>query len=163
MNAGFSNGEMSYLRQHSTLSEIIERNTDTDYMQPDAFMTYNRHSGLLGGVVGGEGEEGVAERQLVIGSPGNDFLLAGTLDDILVPVVGGLQTMIGGEGADQFVFTHRGISAEITDFAPEDSVVFDFAGAKGQIRHAQGDTILSSHGSHIVFDDVYLHFSDILV
>ena len=109
----------------TTLADIIERNTDTTAMQTDAFVSTERHSGTLGGVdpTGAEAVEGQA--QLVIGSPGNDTLTGGPMDDTLVAASGN-QTMTGGGGADTFVmnglnFDNMGSgqnTATITDFDP---------------------------------------------
>lgn len=123
-NAGFDEATLREIKATS-LSDIIERTTDTAYIQPDVFMTYARHSGELGGVEVDD-DEG-AGRELVIGSPGDDVLVGGDFDDILVPAAGGHQTLTGGEGADQFVITSAGINATITDFSEEqgDQIVYD--------------------------------------
>jgi peroxidase len=123
-NQGFNRQTLDDIRS-TTLSDIIERNTDTTVMQADAFVSTERHSGTLGGVdpTGAEAVEGQA--QLVIGSPGNDTLTGGPKDDTLVAASGN-QTMTGGAGADTFVlnvlnFDNMGRghnTATITDFDP---------------------------------------------
>jgi len=123
-NQGFNRQTLDDIRS-TTLSDIIERNTDTTVMQADAFVSTERHSGTLGGVdpTGAEAVEGQA--QLVIGSPGNDTLTGGPKDDTLVAASGN-QTMTGGAGADTFVlnvlnFHNMGRghnTATITDFDP---------------------------------------------
>jgi peroxidase len=123
-NQGFNRQTLDDIRS-TTLSDIIERNTDTPAMQADAFVSTERHSGTLAGVdpTGAEAAEGQA--QLVIGTPGNDTLTGGPKDDTLVAASGN-QTMTGGAGADTFVlnvlnFHNMGRghnTATITDFDP---------------------------------------------
>ena len=109
--------------KHTTLSDLILRNTDTTAMQSDAFVATERHSGTLGGVdpTGQEAADGMA--QLVVGSVGKDTLTGGDLDDTLVAARGHM-TMTGGDGADTFVFNldyfkGRHNTATITDFDPK--------------------------------------------
>lgn len=110
--------------KHTTLSDLIMRNTDTTAMQSDAFVATERHSGTLGGVdpKGQEAAEGMA--QLVVGSPGKDTLTGGKLNDTLVAAAGQM-TMTGGKGADTFVFNseyfqgHQKSTATITDYNPK--------------------------------------------
>jgi hypothetical protein len=123
-NQGFDRHTLADIKS-TTLSDIIERNTDTTAMQADAFVSTERHSGTLGGVdpTGADAAEGQA--QLVIGSPGHDTLTGGPKDDTLVAASGN-QTMTGGAGADTFVlnalnFHNMGRghdTATITDFDP---------------------------------------------
>jgi peroxidase len=109
--------------KHTTLSDLILRNTDTTAMQSDAFVATERHSGTLGGVdpTGEEAADGMA--QLVVGSPGRDTLTGGDLADTLVAASGHM-TMTGGGGADTFVFNLDDLKgrhnvAIITDFDPK--------------------------------------------
>jgi peroxidase len=125
-NQGFDRQTLHEIKS-TTLSDLIERNTDTTAMQADAFVSTERHSGTLGGV-DPTGAEAAAEGQpqLVIGSPGNDTLTGGSKDDTLVAASGN-QTMTGGAGADTFVlnvsnFQNMGRghnTATITDFDPQ--------------------------------------------
>jgi Ca2+-binding RTX toxin-like protein len=122
-NQGFDRQTLQEIKS-TTLSDIIERNTTgTTAMQADAFVSTERHSGTLGGVdpTGADAVSGQA--QLVVGSPGNDTLTGGNLDDTLVAARGHM-TMTGGAGADTFVFnldnlTGRHNSAVITDYDPK--------------------------------------------
>ncbi|MET0546142.1 MAG: peroxidase family protein, partial [Caulobacterales bacterium] len=142
--------------EHTTLSDIIERNTDADYVQDDAFVYYSRHSGTLGGVT----SDDPGGPQLIMGSVGTDRLVGGAKGDILVPETGGWQTLTGGAGADKFVFTEKGIKAVITDFKPGlDAISFDHAhlpalAAGGHlpagVHYVKGSTILEIGGDHIV-------------
>jgi peroxidase len=109
--------------KHTTLSDLILRDTDTTAIQSDAFVATERHSGTLGGVdpTGQEAADGMA--QLVVGSPGKDTLTGGNLNDTLV-AASGQMTMTGGDGADTFVFNLDQLkgghnTATITDFDPK--------------------------------------------
>jgi peroxidase len=122
-NQGFDPQTLAEIKS-TTLSDIIERDTTgTTAMQADAFVSTERHSGTLGGVdpTGADAVSGQA--QLVVGSPGNDTLTGGNLDDTLVAASGHM-TMTGGAGADTFVFnldnlTGKHNTAVITDFDPK--------------------------------------------
>jgi peroxidase len=121
-NQGFNQQTLEDIRS-TTLSDIIERNTDTTAMQADAFASTERHSGTLGGVDPSGAEAGEGQAQLVIGTPGNDTLTGGPKDDTLA-AASGKQTMTGGAGADTFVFDFENIgrghnTATITDFDPQ--------------------------------------------
>ena len=111
-NQGFDAKALQQIEQ-TTLADIILRNTDTQHIQDDVFVTYTRHTGLAGGV---ESEEPDA-RQLVIGSNGKDTLIGGPQGDFLFAGTG-KQTLTGLEGADHFVFDKGRTNATITDFQP---------------------------------------------
>jgi hypothetical protein len=111
-NQGFDAKTLN-LVEHTTLADIIERNTDTQHIQDDVFVFYNRHSGTAGGV---EAEDPEAP-QLVIGSKGTDTLVGGPQNDVLVAAKGH-QTLTGLEGNDKFIFGQPGTDATITDFQP---------------------------------------------
>jgi Animal haem peroxidase len=131
----------------TSLADIIVRNTDVDHMQSDAFVFYDRHSGTTAGITGEEPDA----PQLVIGSTGKDTLLGGPQGDILVAAAGGLQTMSGFGGADQFVLT-PGANGVITDFTPGiDSL--EFEGGNGKHFHMlvhHGNTIIQMDHDHVV-------------
>ena len=111
-NQGFDPKTLNTI-EHTTLADIIERNTDTGHVQDDVFVYYDRHSGTKGGV----DAENPDAPQLVIGSKGYDTLIGGPQGDLLVANTGGTQTMTGGDGSDQFIFNHN-MNAKITDFKP---------------------------------------------
>lgn len=116
--------------EHTTLSDIIERNTGVEHVQDDAFVYYDRHGGQKSGI----GAEDPNARQLVIGSNGGDTLIGGPQGDMLVPGKG-RQLLTGGDGDDAFVFSGPGISAKITDFEPgHDKLVFE-GGKQGIAFH----------------------------
>jgi peroxidase len=126
-NQGFDAETLSEI-EHTTLADILRRNTDTEHIQDDVFVFYNRHSGVAEGV---EAEDPDA-RQLVIGADGMDALTGGPDDDILFAGHGS-QILTGGAGADRFVVA-AGTTAIITDFAPGEDRL-EFAG--GSIRDVQ--------------------------
>jgi len=146
-----------YRIEHTTLSDIIERNTDTAHMQADAFVYYDRHSGTAGGIAA----ENPDAPQLVIGSNGPDTLVGGPKNDILVAGTG-QQTMTGKGGADTFVFGNGPTNALITDFKPGvDHLQFDNAGSLSlrdvSIKFQGGNTILDVGHDHIVLAGVNPH------
>jgi uncharacterized protein YjlB len=103
--------------QHTTLADIITRNTDTRHIQDDVFTFYDRHAGDVA-------SDDPDAPQLVIGADGADDLEGGENDDMLVAGTGH-QTLTGGDGSDQFVFG-TDTRAVITDFRPgEDRLVFE--------------------------------------
>lgn len=119
-NQGFDPKTLATI-ENTTLSDIILRNTDTQHLQSDAFVYYDRHSGAAGGIAA----ENPDAPQLVIGSNGIDTLVGGPKNDILVAGTG-KQTLTGGAGADQFVFGNGPVNAVITDFkVGQDKLVFD--------------------------------------
>jgi peroxidase len=163
-NQGFDAHTLAMINS-TTLSDIIERNTDTNVMQDDAFVYYDRH----GGTQSGMDVENPNAPQLVIGSKGFDTLIGGPQGDMLVANTGGLQTMTGGSGGDQFIFDHN-MNAKITDFKPgTDKIVFDDAGHLDfhdvKIKADHGNTVVEGNGNHIVLLNVsplQLHASDFI-
>jgi Ca2+-binding RTX toxin-like protein len=159
-NQGFDRQTLNEIKG-TTLSDLIQRDTDTTAMQSDAFVATERHSGTLGGVdpTGQEAADGMA--QLVVGSPGKDTLTGGSLNDTLVAAPGHM-TMTGGDGADTFVIGQGRISATITDFQlGVDKLEFDNAGKLGnhnvQVRQDHGNVVLTAGDDHVVLQGVNLH------
>jgi peroxidase len=76
--------------QHTTLSDIIERVTDTEHMQANSFVFTERHASNV------EAENPKAP-QLIIGIDGNATLTGGDQNDTLVAGTG-RQVMTGGDG-----------------------------------------------------------------
>jgi peroxidase len=85
--------------QHTTLSDIIERVTDTEHMQANSFVFTERHASNVAA-------ENPNAPQLIIGIDGNAKLTGGDQDDTLVAGTG-RQVMTGGEGDDTFVFDYH--------------------------------------------------------
>ena len=163
-NQGFDAQTLAMIND-TTLSDIIVRNTDTNVMQDDAFVYYDRHSGTQAGIAA----EDPNAPQLVVGSKGFDTLIGGPQGDLLVANTGGTQTMTGGSGPDQFIFGHN-MNAKITDFKPgTDKIVFDDAGSLNfhdvHIKADHNNTVVEAAGNHIVLLNVnplQLHASDFI-
>jgi Ca2+-binding RTX toxin-like protein len=149
-NQGFDQKTLALI-ESTTLSDIIVRNTNTEHMQDDAFVFYDRHTGTAGGVA----SEDPDAPQLVIGSDGIDTLVGGPQNDVLVAGTGH-QTLTGLAGADTFVFDSKGATnALITDFEPGvDHLEFDNAGKLTahdvHIKADHGNTVLDVGSDHIV-------------
>jgi Ca2+-binding RTX toxin-like protein len=146
--------------EHTTLGDIITRNTDTGSIQDDVFVYYDRHSGENGGV---ESENPDAP-QLVVGTAGHDSLTGGALDDILVAAKG-KQEMTGLAGDDRFVFSERGITATITDFQNgHDKIDVSELGVHGyrqvHVTQHQGNAVIEVAGDHIELVGVNAHQLD---
>ena len=102
--------------QHTSLSDIIVRNTDTQHIQEDVFTFYDRHTSDVA-------SEHPDAPQLIIGTPDHAQLLGGPQGDMLIAGTGH-QTLTGGGGTDQFVFTSD-TQAVVTDFRPgQDHLIF---------------------------------------
>ncbi|HEV8465606.1 MAG TPA: peroxidase family protein [Pseudolabrys sp.] len=159
-NQGFDTQTLNEIKG-TTLSDLIQRDTDTTAMQSDAFVATERHSGTLGGVdpTGQEAADGMA--QLVVGSPGKDTLTGGDLNDTLVAARGQM-TMTGGDGADTFIIGKGHINATITDFKlGVDKLEFENAGKLDdrhvQVRQDHGNVVLTVGDDHVVLQGVNLH------
>jgi len=152
-NQGFDPKTLSDI-EHTTLSDLMLRDTDTTAIQADAFVATERHSGTLAGVDPSGGDAAPGEAQLVVGAPGNDTLTAGPLNDTLVAAQGHT-TMTGGAGSDTFVFNFdvvggKGNTATVTDFDPKTDKLQIAGDAHpntspdghgGTLVHAGGETV----------------------
>ena len=95
--------------KNTSLSDIIERDTDTDVVQADAFVTADRHASDV------KAADPNAP-QLIIGTPARDNIQGGQADDTLV-VSGNVQNVTGGGGNDTFVFDFgRSTTTVVHDF-----------------------------------------------
>lgn len=95
--------------KNTTLSDILERDTDTQHVQADAFLTAERHASD----VAAEDPDGP---QLIIGTDHHANIKGGPADDTLV-AGSGHQNMFGNGGDDTFVFDfNKGTSAVVHDF-----------------------------------------------
>lgn len=125
-NQGFDSATLNEI-EHTSLADIILRNTNTKHIQPDVFVFYQRISGLNAGIV----PRYIDAPMLVIGSDGGDALMGGLKDDYLI-AGSGRQILTGGGGADTFVFGARGSDAIITDFkVGTDALMFRTGGEFG--------------------------------
>src|SRR5262245_34343375 len=106
--------------QHTTLSDIIERNTDTEHMQADSFVFTERHASNVAA-------ENPDAPQLIIGVKGNATLTGGHQDDTLVANIG-RQLMTGRDGDDTFVFDYhqRGTHGPDSSPTPTNAMIVDF-------------------------------------
>jgi len=141
-NQGFDPVTLSAI-ESTTLSSLILQNTDTKHMQADAFVFYERRSGLAGGGV----MEDATVPQLVVGSNGADTLVGGTKADLLVAGTG-RQTMTGAAGGDTFIVSAKGVQAVITDFkVGQDKLQFENLGQPGKT----GVRITTEKGNAVVY------------
>jgi peroxidase len=97
--------------QNTTLSDLIDRNTDTTVMQSDAFAATIRHSSDVA-------SPNPAAPQLVIGVDDNDATIAGSpgVDNTIVAGLGTDQQLTGSGSTDTFVFLGSGHNDTVTDF-----------------------------------------------
>ncbi|WP_421726348.1 peroxidase family protein [Bauldia sp.] len=111
----------------TTLSDIIERNSDIGVMQDNAFIAYDR----IGGDDGANLLEGGDGHDLLLGQGGKDTLVGNGDDDQLVGGRGsdiinggaGNDVLEGGAGADVFVFAMGEAGDDvIVDFDKKDQV-----------------------------------------
>jgi peroxidase len=128
----------------TTLSDIIERDTDTNIMQADAFLTTERHASDVA-------PELPNAPQLIIGIDGFAKLDGGDKGDTLV-AGNGFNLMTGGEGADVFDVSATGASQTlITDFqSGVDKIqIGDLPGKNDTVRDLD---IISTKGGNTVID-----------
>jgi hypothetical protein len=83
-------------------------------------------------------DEDEAGRTEIVGTPGNDFLIGTDADERFVSLGGGIDRMIGGGGADEFVF-----GAELDNGLRERDIIYDY-GTDDTIVLASEDYMLSS-------------------
>ncbi|MCG8542614.1 MAG: peroxidase, partial [Alphaproteobacteria bacterium] len=111
----------------TTLSDIIERNTDVDVIQDNAFFAFDR----IGGDNGDNVLDGSDGRDLLLGERGDDVLTGNGHEDQLVGGRGsdtldggsGDDVLEGGRGGDTFVFRAGEAGNDIVvDFGRRDRV-----------------------------------------
>lgn len=152
-NQGFDPATMREI-ESMTLSSVILKNTDTQHMQADAFVFYERRSGLTGGGV----MENPDSPQLVVGSNGEDTLIGGSKADLLVAGTG-RQTMTGAAGRDTFIISTPGVNAVITDFrVGQDKLQFENLGqanrAGVRITSENGNAVITFAGNKVTLTGV---------
>lgn len=142
-NQGFDKATMRDI-ESTTLSSLIVKNTDTENMQADAFVFYERRSG-------GSVMENPASPQLVIGSDGGDTLVGGAKSDMLVAGTGS-QTMTGAAGRDTFVVSSTGVNAVITDFkVGQDKLKFENLGTgRPKVTAENGNAVITIGSSKVI-------------
>jgi peroxidase len=116
-NQGFSQSMMNQI-QNTTLSDLIVRDTDTTVMQPDAFVSTQRHASNVASPI-------PTAPQLVMGVDDDNAVIAGSpnVDNTIVAGLGTNQQLTGGGSSDRFVFLGPGHSDLITDFNPATDVL----------------------------------------
>lgn len=149
----------------TSLADIIERNTDIDALQDEAFFAYDR----LGGTDGDDAIAGDADRDLLLGlagndtlegAGGNDQLEGGDGDDLLE---GGLGADIlkGGAGLDMFVFDRKSGLDTVADFEIGDLVKLEDVGGRFNLDKALkqiGDDVelKLNADTKVLFEDITL-------
>ena len=147
-NQGFDDATKAQIK-HTTLSDIIQRNTDTPYVQNDAFVAASRHtSGTL------PKDAGVNE--LVIGVNDDNAVISGGVgDDTIVAGLGQNQTLIGGGGSDVFIISGKDQVVTITDFmADVDKLELQMAAADFSMQNENGHAVIRYGGNAISLSTV---------
>jgi hypothetical protein len=146
----------------TTLSDVIERNTDTGPMQDHAFLAYDR----IGGDATNNVLAGGESRDLLIGLEGRDRLDGGNGDDQLVGgasrdrLTGGAgnDVLEGGDERDLFFFGAGNGDDVITDFSSRDVVYLDRGAVTGRFPEFdfsssdRGVVLTLADGGTITFD-----------
>lgn len=142
-NQGFDDATMKTI-ENTTLSDIVQRNTDTGYMQPDMFTAQERHPSN----VAPEDPDGA---QLVMGVNDDGANIAGgEADDTIVTGRGQNQTLSGGGGDDTFVFLNSDQTTTISDFSPEhDTIDLTMASGDFAMSSCNGNTVIDYGGNKI--------------
>lgn len=96
----------------TTLGDIIQRDTGTAVEQQNVFVATERKSSVMA--------TDSTDPQLIIGVDDPQATIAGgSGDDTIVAGLGLNQTLIGGGGANVFVYDGSGHTSSITDFNPD--------------------------------------------
>jgi Ca2+-binding RTX toxin-like protein len=151
LNQGFDAATLAAI-QRTSLADIVRRNTDTDFLQDDMFVFFERRAAdvapeppdagipeppqLVIGTGDGQTLEGGALGDLLAGRQGAQVLMGGTGDDLLKAGAGddiliggeGADTLRGGQGRDVFRFDAAGDSAaaapdRIRDFTAGEDLI----------------------------------------
>jgi hypothetical protein len=149
-NQGFTPQMMQQI-EHTTMSDLILRDTDTKAMQSNAFIATQRHSSDVVTPI-------ASMPQLVIGVDTNGATISATagVANTLVAGAGINQTLVGGGSSDVFTFLGTGHSDIVQGFQPKVDVL-DFENLATQFSFAdvglragtKGDTIVTLGGNTI--------------
>ena len=137
----------------TSLSDIILRNTDIQYLYHDAFAAHER----IGGGAGSETLIGTAKKDLITGFAGNDTANGGDGDDDIyggdgddylrgqggsdrLAGEGGNDTLEGGAGADRL---DGGAGNDTVSYAGSAAVIVNLATGAVSGGDATGDTLIS--------------------
>ena len=109
-NQGFTPQMIAQI-QHTTMSDLIIRDTDTTIMQANAFIATQRHASDVTSPI-------VDMPQLVIGINAANATIKGSTgqDNVLVAGSGQHQSLVGGGSHDTFVFLGGGHTDSIVNF-----------------------------------------------
>jgi len=149
-NQGFDPKTLKMI-ENTRLSDIIERNTETEHIQDDTFVFFERRTSEA------EPEHPEAP-QLVIGADGQDTLTGGPKGDMLVAGQGE-QRMTGGGGDDLFVFSDADSKVTVVDFQPGHDVLEfdlgeDLSFADAVIEPKDGHAVVKLAGARTELLDV---------
>ncbi len=137
-NREFSAQELDALWS-TTLSDVIQRNTDIDHMQADAFEAYNR----IGGTDGHDYLNGTIGQDLIIGFEGRDRLLGRKGDDELFGDAGN-DRLYGQRGDDRL---HGGDGRDKLYGGSGDDMLFGNAG-NDWLKGGSGNDIIAGGNGH---------------
>jgi peroxidase len=144
LNQGFSPQLMQQI-QDTTLSNLIERDTDTAAMQPDAFTATQR-------VASDVTSPNPQIPQLVIGTNDDNATVAGLpdVDNTIVAGLGMNQQLTGGGTSNNFEFlAPNGYNDRITDFNPATDTI-DFENTMTPADFSDVTITAGSCGSSVV-------------
>jgi peroxidase len=146
-NGDLTKEQISQIKS-TTLTDLIERNTDTTIAQANAFLFADRHAS---DVVPGHPDS----PQLVIGVDAASAVIAGgPMDDMIVAGLGLNQQLTGNNGRDTFVFLSSGHTDTITDFKPGiDTIDFESSKANEDFRleiGAKQDSVVVQYAGNAV-------------
>lgn len=149
-NQGFTPQMMQQI-EHTTMSDLILRDTDTKVMQANAFIATQRHASDVVTPI-------ATMPQLVIGvdTAGATISATAGVANTLVAGAGLNQTLVGGGSSDVFTFLGTGHSDIVQGFQPKFDVL-DFENLATQYSFAdiglkagtKGDTIVTLGGNTI--------------
>jgi len=111
------NPELIEQIESASLSDIIARNTDIEYVYHDAFAAHER----IGGTAGNDEKDGTPGADLVMGYDGHDILKGHEGDDDIHGGYGN-DVMYGGHGSDLFVFKKDSGHDKVMDFDRHDKI-----------------------------------------
>ena len=158
-NRGFEADELDALWS-TTLSDVITRNSDIEYMQADAFAAYNR----IGGDAGRDKLYGTTASDLILGFDGHDRLMGRRGDDEIFGGAGrdqlygqsGNDRLHGGDGRDS-LFGGRGEDALSGDagrdllFGGKGNDVLMGGAGRDRLAGGDGDDMLSGGSGRDIF------------
>lgn len=155
LNQGFSS-DLKQQIKNTTLSQLIQRDTDTTIMQPHAFIATERHASDVA-------SPSPDAPQLVMGVNDDNANIDGsTGSDTIVAGKGANQQLSGGGGwGDTFVFLgSSGYNDTITDFDPQSDKI-DFENTMGRADFSDLTIKPSSDGSMVSYKENNIHVNGV--